>query len=105
MLRIYRCLLQLYPADYRVQFAEEMVAVFAALQQEVARQGIAARAIFCAREIKGLIIGALQQHAHSLIGTSIYPEFSPRRCTMHTQFRFPKITAVLMIVILAGVVW
>src|ERR1041385_4389979 len=105
MLRIYRCLLHLYPAGHREQFADEMTAVFTAVQEDAARKGIAARAIFCARETKGLVIGALQQHARRLIGTGAWPALPPRRVTMQTQFRFPKTTAVLMIIILVGVVW
>src|SRR5439155_14984388 len=76
-----------------------------AVQEEAARQGITGRALFWARETKGLVIGALQQHVRILIGTSSWPAFPPRRFTMHTQFRFPKTTAVLMVIILAGVVW
>jgi hypothetical protein len=39
-----------------------------------------------------------------LVGDQLWPLFSNRRFTMRTEFRFPKATAVLMMIILAGVV-
>ncbi len=103
MLRIYRCLLHLYPAAHREQFAEEMIAVFTVVQEEAAQKGPTARAILCARETTGLVMGAWQQHVRELIGPRVWLPFPTRRFTMHTGFRFPKTTAVLMTIILAGV--
>jgi hypothetical protein len=103
MLRIYRCLLYLYPAAHREQFGEEMIAVFIVVQEEAAQKGMAARAYLCVRESTGLVMGALQQHVQELIGPRVWLPFPTRRFTMHTGFRFPKTTAVLMTIILAGV--
>ena len=47
MLRIYRCLLYLYPAAHREQFGDEMTAVFREVQAATKQQGIAAR-VSCA---------------------------------------------------------
>jgi hypothetical protein len=103
MLRIYRCLLYLYPAIHRDQFGDEMTAVFREVQAETAQKGISARAFFCVRETAGLLTGALQQQVRVLIGPRVWLPFPTRRFTMHTGFRFPKTTAVLMTLILAGV--
>jgi hypothetical protein len=102
MLRIYRCLLYLYPAGHREQFGGEMTAVLRDLQAGTAHEGIAARSILFLRETRGLVIGALQQHARLLIGPDC-PQFPTRRFTLRTEFRFPKTTAVLMTIILAGI--
>jgi len=103
MLRLYRCLLHLYPATHRQQFGDEMTAVFGEVQAETAAKGIAAHAFLYARETAGLMAGALQQHVRTLFGTKVWLPFPTRRFTMHTEFRFPKTTAVLMTIILAGV--
>ena len=103
MLRIYRCLLHLYPAVHREQFGEEMRSVFSDVQAETAQKGIAARTFLCIRETAGLLTGALQQHIRVLLGPRVWPPFPTRRFTMRTGFRFPKTTAVLMTIILAGV--
>lgn len=103
MLRIYRCLLYLYPAIHRNQFGEEMTAVFREVQEASMQQGIAARAFLCLRETSGLLTGALQQHVRVLLGPRIWLPFPTRRFTMRNGFRFPKTTAVLMTLILAGV--
>ncbi len=103
MLRIYRSLLHLYPAVHREQFGDEMTAVFQEVQAETATKGMRERAFLCVRETAGLLAGALQEHARSLGGTRGWIPFPARRFTMHTEFRFPKTTAVLMTIILAGV--
>jgi hypothetical protein len=103
MLRIYRCLLHLYPAVHREQFGDEMTAVFEEVQAETATKGITARAFLYVRETAGLLAGALQQHVRALGGARVWLTFPTRGFTMRTEFRFPKTTAVLMIIILAGV--
>jgi len=103
MLRIYRCLLHLYPVVHREQFGDEMIAVFLEVQAATKRQGLAARLILYARETTGLVMGAWEQHVQELIGLRVWLPFPTRRFTMHTGFRFPKTTAVLMTIILAGV--
>ncbi len=101
---IYRKLLRLYPALHREQFGEEMVEVFGAMQAETASKSKLDRGMFFVREIAGVVRGALLEHWRALGGDAIGLCFPPRRFTMRTGFRFPKTTAVLMTIILAGVV-
>ena len=103
-LSLYRHALRLYPAFHRQQFGEEMIAVFRDLQAEAATRGMLARSRFCVRETLGVVAGALREHWRVLGGDHAWLLFSHRRFTMRTEFRFPKATAVLMTIILAGVV-
>lgn len=103
MLRLYRNLLFLYPSDYRDQFGEEMMAVFADVRSDAAKRKLTARSLFYLHEAGGLFAGALREHARAL-GASHGLAFSTRRFTMRNGFRFPKTTAVLMTIILAGVI-
>jgi hypothetical protein len=99
MLMLYRCLLFLYPAVYRNEFAEEMTSVFSEARQAL-RLGFAARISFCARETRGLLSGALREHLRNILG----PEIPFRRLNMRAQFRFPRSTVFLMLVVFAGVI-
>lgn len=103
-LRLYRLALRLYPAAHRERFGEEMVAVFGELQAETVSRGVLAQSRFCLRETAGVVAGALREHWRVWGGEHVWLLFSSRRFTMHTEFRFPKATAVLMTIILAGVV-
>ncbi|MGA1985405.1 MAG: hypothetical protein ABSG72_03980 [Candidatus Sulfotelmatobacter sp.] len=100
---IYRRLLRLYPVLHQEQFGEEMLAVFDDLQAETVSKGILARSVFYARESAGVLSGALLEHWRALGGDPAWLWFPTRRFTMRTEFRFPKTTAVLMTIILAGV--
>jgi len=104
MLRVYRKLLCLYPAEHRAQFVEEMVSVFAEARAEDVNRRRIARAKFYAREIAGLVRGALQEHTRGLPGAHFEISLPTRRFSMRNGFRFPKATAILMTIILAGVV-
>ena len=104
MLGLYRGLLRLYPASYRNQFGDEMIEVFREIETEPEKKSRAAQGIFCLREVAGLLSGALREHWRVLGGDPSWLSFPTRRFTMHTEFRFPKTTAVLMTIILAGVV-
>src|SRR5580704_17087415 len=104
MLTLYRCLLRLYPRAHREDFGEEMAAVFAAIQVERANQGRARRIRCCARESASLLAGALQEHLRTLGMRRIWEGFAMRRFVMRADFRFPKSTAVLMMIIFAGLV-
>lgn len=104
MLRIYRSLMGLYPAPYRHQFSDVMITVFQEVQAGGAEESRSARGAFYIREIVGLLVGALREHLRALGGAHVWLPFPTRRFTMHTEFRFPKSTAVLMTVILAGIV-
>ncbi len=101
---IYRSLLRLYPAPHRERFGEEMVAVFGEMETETVSKNMVERAAFWIRETAGVVRGALQEHWRAVGGDSIALWFPQRRFTMHTEFRFPKATAVLMAIILGGVV-
>ncbi|HEY3615483.1 MAG TPA: hypothetical protein VGK96_01645 [Candidatus Sulfotelmatobacter sp.] len=103
-LRLYRLALRLYPTAHREQFGEEMVAVFGELQAETDSRGVLAQSRFCLRETAGVVAGALREHWRVWGGEHVWLLFSSRRFTMHSEFRFPKATAVLMTIILAGVV-
>jgi hypothetical protein len=103
MLRLYRVLLSLYPATYRGQFSEEMMAVYADARSDAATRKVTARALFYLREAGGLFAGALREHARAF-GVGYWLDFPTRRFPMRDGFRFPKTTAILMIIILAGVI-
>jgi hypothetical protein len=106
MLFVYRCLLYLYPAAYRYEYGDEMTGVFTELQKEVQsetrRKELMPRAIFLLREFTGLLYGALQERLQGITGSHLL--LPSRRFTMRSEFRFPKATAVLMTIILAGVI-
>jgi hypothetical protein len=104
MLTIYQRLLCLYPETHRQQFAEEMRAVFEDARADIRDKGALARAVFCLREIAGLLNGAMGEHLRAFIGTDPGFSFGQRRLTMRNGFRFPKSTAVLMTIILLGVI-
>lgn len=103
-LNLYRNALRLYPKSHRQQFGEEMLAVFRDLRTETETQGVVARSRFWLREAVGLAAGALREHGRVLGSGHFGLLFSNRRLTMRNEFRFPKTTAVLMTIILAGVV-
>ena len=103
-LNLYRHALRLYPASHREEFGEEMLAVFRELRAEACTKGMLARTRCCVRETGGVVTGALREHWRLLGGEHFSQLFSDRRFTMHTEFRFPKATAVLMAIILGGVV-
>lgn len=102
MFTLYRKLLALYPAQHREQFGEEMADVFR--QAEQSSVGLIVRGRFYLKELAGILQGALREHVRILVGGDAALSLYTRRLTMHNGFRFPKTTAVLMTVILAGVV-
>jgi hypothetical protein len=104
MLVVYQSLLRLYPSAYRHQYAEEMIAVFREVDADAHNRGTGALAKLYLREVTGLFRGALAEHSRCILGTHVPFPLSSRRFTMHSGFRFPKSTAFLMTVILAGVV-
>ena len=113
MLSLYRFLLRLYPPAYRDEFGAEMLAVFGDAQAETWKKGVLARGVFCAREVAGLLRGALVEHLQGIAGSDLLTAsrsrirlsiFPLRRFTMRSEFRFPKATAPLMAIILALIV-
>jgi hypothetical protein len=103
-LTLYEGLLRLYPTAYRQQFGEEMIAVFRQVDADTCDQGLIATLRFYVREISGLFRGALTEHARGILGNHVSFPLTPRRFTMRSEFRFPKSTTALMVIILAGVV-
>lgn len=103
-LNLYRHALRLYPAQHRSEFGEEMLAIFRKLHDETAAQRWPRRIRFYVREGTGIIAGAAREHWRVMGGDEFSRLFSTRRFTMHTEFRFPKATAVLMTLILGGVI-
>jgi len=102
MIAVYRTLLYLYPADHRRQFGEEMLAVFQDVWTE--NKGFMTQIAIALREFTGLLKGAFREHLRGVGTAQGELSFSPWRFTMRNGFRFPKSTAVLMTIILAGVV-
>ena len=104
MLKLYRRLMVLYPAAYRDEFGDEMIAVLGDMQSENTHKKMLARAAFFFREASGLLTGALREHLRVLTTSQKWLQFPTRRFTVRNEFRFPKATAVLMMIILAGIV-
>jgi hypothetical protein len=104
MLALYRMLLCLYPAEYRSEYAEEMITVFREARGDERGKKLASYSDFCLRELAGLLRGAVREHLQRLTGSDRSRLFSSRRFTMCSAFRFPRSTWVLMTIILAGVI-
>ena len=98
-LTFYRWMLCLYPGSYRGEFADEMTSVFLAAQSTLP-PALAAKISFYRREFCGLLSGAVRAHFDRLFG----PAIPFRRFDMQPQFRFPRSTVLLMLVIFAGTV-
>lgn len=98
-LTVYCWLLCLYPGSYREEFREEMMSVFREAQSEL-RPGLALKIRFYGREFSGLLSGSLRTHIDRLFG----PAMLSRRFDMQPQFRFPRSTVLLMLVIFAAVI-
>jgi hypothetical protein len=109
MLALYRNLLYLYPPAHRREFCEEMMAVFEEAEREAWQKGVTGRVLFCAREVAGVVSGALEEHMRVLGGSDFLQMFGAKfgsgRLRMRSEFRFPKATVALMTIILAAVVW
>jgi hypothetical protein len=107
MLALYRSILYLYPAAYRGEYGDEMLGVLSEVQAETRNKGALARVACAVREASGLLCGALGEHLHGFAGR--YDRFSSMflggRFAMRSEFRFPKATVGLMLVILAAVMF
>jgi len=101
MLNVFQTLLLLYPAAHREVFGEEMAEVLAELRVDNANRKKISRIGFWIRETAGLLSGALAAHLlmNGPDGAFVFPI---GRLTMRNGFRFPKSTAVLMVLILAA---
>ena len=98
VITVYCWLLWLYPGRYRHEFGEEMTSVFGKARSELS--ALPAKISFYGREFCGLLSGALCAHFDRLFG----PAIPFRRLNMQSQFRFPRSTVFLMLVIFAGIV-
>jgi hypothetical protein len=110
MLALYRSLLYLYPSAYRCEYGDEMMDVLSQVQAAATRKRSALeRMLSGAHEAGGLLYGALREHFWSITGSydrkMFSPMFSSGRFAMRSEFRFPKVTVGLMIVILAAVMF
>ena len=98
-LTVYCWLLCLYPGRYRHEFGEEMTSVFHDARSALPKE-MAAKIGFYRREFCGLLSGAVCAHLDRLLG----PGNPVPRFDMQRQFRFPRSTVFLMLVIFAGVI-
>lgn len=98
-LTVYCWLLYLYPGNYRDEFGAEMACVFHDAERALPL-ALGAKISFYRRELYGLLSGAVCAHVDRLFGPTIpFPRFYMQR-----QFRFPRSTVFLMVVIFVGVV-
>jgi len=65
MLTIYQHWLALYPETHRQQFGAEMTAVLADVRADIPDQKALVRAVFCVREIAGLLTGAIAERVRA----------------------------------------
>src|SRR6266480_1675960 len=106
MLALYRALLRLYPAAYRCEYGDEMIDVLSEVQSENQKKGALALLFSGVRETGGLLYGAVGEHFMGITGSYDNGMFSlGRRFVMRSEFRFPKATVGLMIIILAAVMF
>ena len=106
MLALYRALLRLYPSSYRCEFGDEMMGVLLEVQTESRKKGVLALLFSGTHETGGLLYGAAREHFMGITGSYDNGMFPfKRRFAMRSEFRFPKATVGLMLVILAAVMF
>lgn len=101
MSHLYALLLKLYPASHRQQFGKEMLALFRDLECEKSSRPLIQRVAFYLRETAGLLRGAATERLKTCLSRNL--GFFEGGFMTRDGFRFPKVTAVLMTLILAGV--
>lgn len=101
MLVFYKGLLRLYPSAYRREYADEMISVFRDAQADISAASFRERLSFGTRESCALLTGAAQEHLRILCNGS--PLAPLTRFNMHPEFRFPRSTVILMLVVFTGV--
>jgi hypothetical protein len=102
MLNFYRWLLYLYPRLYRQEYADEMVSVFREAHGDICAESFRERVSFRVRETLGLLMGAMREHIRDVTGGD--QSISFRRFDMRAEFRFPRSTVFLMLIIFGGVI-
>lgn len=106
MLGFYRALLHFYPAAYRFEFGEEMMDVLLEVQARNRKKGALALFFSSAHETGGLLFGAARERFYAITGSHGSGMFPfRRRFAMRSEFRFPKATVGLMLVILAALMF
>ena len=102
MLIFYKCLLYLYPPLYRREFADEMISAFRDVQADARAASLLGRIVFRVRETEGLLAGALHEHLRTITVSDQPISFT--RSDMRPEFRFPRSTVFLMLLIFGGVI-
>lgn len=102
MLTTFRRLLLLYPPDYRRQFGEEMLDVLRQSMGEARQRSRLAVIAVTIREGQGLLFGALNEHLRECFGNHHW--FAGRRLHMRSEFRYPRATVPMMLLIFAGII-
>ena len=108
LLALYRSILYLYPAAYRGEYGDEMLEVLSEVAARIRKKSALGWTRCAAREAGGLLYGAFQEHLHRFAGQDERGRFSSMlggRVAMKSEFRFPKATVGLMLVILAAVMF
>jgi hypothetical protein len=90
MVILYRCLLRLYPAAYRREFAKEMICVFCHSDQAARSKRFSARAKVCARQVSGLLAGALRERLRTIFGIYDWISFTSSICILSFVSRLPQ---------------
>ena len=103
MLLLYHFLVHLYPATYRGEYGEEMLAVLSEVLTENQKKGVMAQIVSAVCEIAGLLCGALEEHISNITGSVRVQKSFSRRVTMRSDFRFPNATVTLMALVLLAV--
>ena len=104
MRTFYQWLLRLYPAEFRRQFADEMLVVYGDASAAAARRGFGSGVCFVVHEFTGMVWGAMAEHMRSISGL----DSLSRRIAMiskRPRFRFPVVAIALMVFSFAGIVF
>lgn len=101
VLPTFRWLLLLYPAEYRSSFGEEMLEVLSQSLSVARRQGMLSLLTTSIRETKGLLFGAANEHLRECFGKYPWLQVAGRRLHMRSEFRYPRATVPMMLMILA----
>ena len=108
MLALYRAILHLYPASCRAEYGDEMLEVLSEVETKMRERSRPERAGRAAREAAGLLLGALGKQLGAFTGPRrgrFSSMFLGGRVAMRSEFRFPKATVGLMLLILAAVMF
>jgi len=99
MIRLYRWLLLLYPADYRAIFAEEMTKVFDEARTAALKRGPWQSVAFCLRELTGLVWTASSAHLriHSRWADRVKDFTHGKAAVPRLIFTFAAMVAVIAI--------